>query len=114
MAILYCPVFDCQSVVCEFDGRFVLVELAFRGAVFHVACNYAPTCNPDHDEFFVHCINAIDSAVPTILCGDFNIVLDCIVECSGLCPFDVSCLLMSKLCYVVYDLFRLLCCGYLA
>ena len=33
VAVLYRPVFECKSVVCEFDGRFVLVELAFRGAV---------------------------------------------------------------------------------
>ena len=28
--------------MCEFDGRFILVELAFRGAVFRVASIYVP------------------------------------------------------------------------
>ena len=53
VAVLYQPVFECKSVVCEFDGRFVLVELAFRGAVFRVASIYAPNRNPDRDDFFV-------------------------------------------------------------
>lgn len=77
-------------MVCEFDGRFVLFELAFRGAVFRVACIYAPNRNPDRDGFFVRCVRAIDPAVPTLLCGDFNMVLDCVVNRHGSCPFDVA------------------------
>ena len=46
-------------MVCEFDGRFVLVELAFHGAVFRVACIYAPNRNPDRDDLFVRCVRAI-------------------------------------------------------
>lgn len=90
VAVLYRPVFECRSVVCEFDGRFVLVELAFRGAVFRVACIYAPNRNPDCDEFFVRWVSAIDPAVPTLLCGDLNTVLDRVVDRRGSCPFDVS------------------------
>ena len=47
-------------VVCEFDGRFVLVELAFHGAVFRVACIYAPNRSPYRDDLFVRCVSAID------------------------------------------------------
>ena len=90
VAVLYRPVFECKSVVCEFDGRFVLVELAFRGAVFRVASIYAPNRNPDRDDFFVRCANAIDPSVPTLLCGDFNTVFDRAVDRRGSCPFDVS------------------------
>ena len=90
VAVLYRPVFECKSVVCEFDGRFVLVELAFRGAVFRVASIYAPNRNPDRDDFFVRCANAIDPSVPTLLCGDFNTVFDRVVDRRGSCPFDVS------------------------
>lgn len=71
-------------------GRFVLVELAFHGAVFRMACIYAPNRNPDRDEFFFRCVSAIDPAVPTLLCGDFNTVLDRVVDRRGSCPFDVS------------------------
>jgi len=61
-----------------------------RGSVFCVACIYAPNPNPDRDDFFVRCVNAIDPAVPTLLCGDFNTVFDCAVDHRRLCPFDVS------------------------
>ena len=90
VAVLYRLVFEWKSVVCEFDGRFVLVELAFRGAVFRVASIYAPNRNADRDDFFVRCANAIDPSVPTLLCGDFNTVFDRVVDRRGSCPFDVS------------------------
>ena len=77
--------------MCEFDGRFVLVELAFRGAVFRVVSIYAPNRNPDRDDFFVRCVNAVDPSVPTLLCGDFNTVFDRVVDRRGSCSFDVSC-----------------------
>ena len=90
VAVLYRPIFECRSVVCEFDGRFVLVELPFRGAVFRVASIYAPNRNPDRDDFLVRCVNAIDPTVPTLLCGDFNTVIDRVADRRGSCPFDVS------------------------
>ena len=83
-SVLYWPVFEFKLVVCEFDGRFVLIELAFRGAVFRVASIYAPNRNPDRDDFFVRCVNAVDPSVPTLLCCDLNTVF------RGSCPFDVS------------------------
>ena len=89
-SVVCLQVFECKSVVCEFDGRFVLVELAFRGAVFRVASIYAPNRNPDRDEFFVRCVNAVDPSVPTLLCGDFNTVFDRVVDRRGTCPFYVS------------------------
>ena len=85
VAVLYRP------MVCKFDGRFVWVELAFRGAVFRVATIYAPKRNSDHDDFFVRCVNAVDLTVPTLLCGDFNMVLDHVIDRRDSCPFDVSC-----------------------
>ena len=84
------PIFECRSVVCKFDGRFVPVEFAFRGAVFHVASIHAPNRNPDRDDFFVWCVNAVDPTVPTLLCSDFSTVLDRVVDHRGSCPFDVS------------------------
>ena len=53
--------------------------MAFRGAVFRVAGIYAPNRNPDCDDIFVCCVNAVDPTVPTLLWGDFNTVLDRVV-----------------------------------
>ena len=113
VAVLYRPVFEYKSVVCEFDGRFVLVKLAFRGAVFRVASIYAPNRNPDRDDFFVRCVNAVDPSVPTLLCGDFNTVFDRVVDRRGSCPFDVprksSAMLSSLFRIVVLWIFGVFC-----
>ena len=55
-----------------------------------MASIYVPNRNPDHDDFFVRCVNAVDLTVPTLLCGDFNTVIDRVVDRRGSCPFDVS------------------------
>ena len=90
VVVLYRSVFECRSVVCEFDGHFVLVEFGLRGSVFHVASIYTPNRNPDRDTFWVRCVDSIDPAVPTLLCGDFNTALDRVRDRRGSCPFDVS------------------------
>ena len=69
VAVLYRPVFECKSVVCEFDGRFVLVELAFRGAVFRVASIYAPKRNPDRDDFFLFGVPMLVILLSLLFCA---------------------------------------------
>ena len=46
-------------MVSKFHGRFVLVDLAFHGAVFRLVCIYAPNRNPDRGDLFVRCVSAI-------------------------------------------------------
>ena len=111
VVVLYHSVLECRSVVCEFDGCFVLVEFGLRGSVFRVASIYATNCNPDCDTFFVRCIDSIDLPIRTILCGDFNNVLDRVLDRRRSCPFDVSCessaLLSAMLLdYCVVDIWR--------
>lgn len=69
--------------------RFVnlMVEFAFCGAVFRRACIYAPNRNPDCNDCFVHCVNAIDPAVPILLCGNFYTVFDYVLDRRELGPF---------------------------
>ena len=90
VVVLYRLVLECRSVVCEFDGRFVLVEFGLRGSVFRVASIYAPNRNPARDAFLVRCVDSTDPAFPILLCGNFNTVLDRVRDCRGSCPFDVS------------------------
>ena len=52
VVVLYRSVLECRSVVCEFDGRFVLVEFSLHGSVFSVASIYAPNRNPDDNAFW--------------------------------------------------------------
>lgn len=39
---------------------------------------------------FVRCVSVSDPALPTLLCGDFNMILDRVVSRCGWCPFDIS------------------------
>ena len=111
VAILYRPMLSC-SAMCDFGGRFVLAEFTFRDSVFRVACCYAPNRNPDRDAFLHRCTDSIDPSVPTLLCCDFNTVLDRVVDRRGSCPFDTpreSSILLStpfRDCCVV-DIWRL-------
>ena len=88
VAILHRPGFECWSVVNEFDSRFVLVKLGFRGVVFRVAM--LPIVSMTAMISFVSCLSGIDPAVPTLLCGNFNKVLGRVVDRRGSCPFYVS------------------------
>ena len=56
----------------DLDGH----EFSCRGKVFRVATVYAPNRNPDRNDFFDSVTSKLDVSVPTILCGDFNCVLD--------------------------------------
>ena len=65
------------------DGRFLMCEFSCRGKVFRVATVYAPNRNPDRNDFFDSVSSKMDVSVPTILCGDFNCVLDRSVDRRG-------------------------------
>ena len=69
-------------------GRFVQCEFSYRGKVFHVACVYAPNRNPECEEFFGDVCERVDPSAPTVLCGDFNAVFDCLLDHVGLHPVD--------------------------
>ena len=43
---------------------------------FHVVCIYTPNRNPERDSFLLPRSDLIDTSIPTLLCGDFNAVLD--------------------------------------
>ena len=53
-----------------------MAEFSRRDSAFRTASVYAPTRNPKRDKFFTSCVDFADPSVPTILCGDFNVVFD--------------------------------------
>lgn len=71
------------------SGRSLMVELKVSDNVFRVCSVYAPNHNPDRDRFLLDVATLIDSAVPTLLCGDFNTVFDRFADRRGSCPFDI-------------------------
>ena len=58
----------------------------FLGFLILVICVLVPDC----DAFLVRCVDSIDPAIPTLLCSDFNTVLENVLDRRRSCPFDVS------------------------
>ena len=88
--ILYRPRFSLTNSWIEDDGRFLMAEFKHNDSIFRLVCLYAPNRNPDRDEFFASCASSVDPSVPTVICGDFNAVLDRSLDRRGSNPLDNS------------------------
>ena len=88
--VVYCPHLTFVHSSCDDGGRFLLCEFLFREKVFWVACVYAPNRSPARYEFLDEVGDRIDPSVPTLLCGDFNTVVDRGLDRSGSDPLDTS------------------------
>lgn len=73
--ILFCPCLSLVSFSSD-AGRFVLWEFRFHEKLFRVVSLYASNRNPARDQFLDQVSSWVDPAVPTVICGDFNMVLD--------------------------------------
>ena len=58
------------------DGRLLMGEFSYLSKIFHIVNVYAPNRNPERNDFFDLVSSKMDITVPTVLCGDFNCVLD--------------------------------------
>lgn len=86
--ILYRPKFELTNSVSDPDGRFVLAHFKHREICFGVASIYAPNRNPERNDFLHYCIDQIDPSIPTVICGDFNTVMDRSLDRRGSFPLD--------------------------
>ena len=89
-AILYQPSFSLSKSCIDSGGRFVLAHFNRDDVTFGLACAYAPNRNPDRNEFLDYCIEQVDVAVPTVICGDFNCVFDRSLDRRGSVASDTS------------------------
>ena len=76
VAVLFKPTFTLVNAVTDFSGRFVRARLCRAGATFNVVSLYAPNLRSDRLLFFPSLLPSLDPGVPTLLCGDFNSVMD--------------------------------------
>ena len=72
------------------EGRLVLVEFATRELSFRVCCLYAPNQVRERSAFFESVCSIIDPGIPTVVCGDFNTVVDRSTDRRGSDPLDMS------------------------
>ena len=76
VAVLFKPTFSLVEFVSDSSGRFICARLLHAGATFDVVLFYAPNLRADRLLFFPSLLPLLDSGVPTLLCGDFNSVMD--------------------------------------
>ena len=99
---------------CDAEGRFLCGEFSFSDQVFRVACFFAPNRNPARNDFFEDVADRLDPTVPTIVCGDFNTVIDRALDRAGSDAADTlreSTVALSHLfdSVCVTDIWRYLC-----
>ena len=86
VAILYRPEFDLVGWSRDQEGRFVRCELAKEDQTVQVCNVYGPNQAQAGFEFFGSLLALIDPNTPTVLCGDFNTVVDAQLDRFGCNP----------------------------
>ena len=104
--ILFHPCLSLVSSRSDTSGRLISCDFSLRDVLFRVVCIYAPNRNPDRDSFLDEISESMDPAVPTILAGDFNTVLDRALDRQGSTASDTS----RESSAALARLFREACC----
>ena len=86
VAILYHPALDLVGWSRDRDGRFVRCELARDDYHLQICNIYGPNQAKAGSAFFESLSALIDSDTPTVLCGDFNTVVDADLDRFGCNP----------------------------
>ena len=68
------------------DGRYTCVELSKQNFVFRLHCIYGPNTKNEGMNFFGSLFRYIDPLIPNFFCGDFNTVLDPVLDRAGCNP----------------------------
>lgn len=83
VAILYRKSLSIVQSFKDTDGRLVGCEVKYNDYHFQVACVYGPNNKAAGSVFFESLYQALDPDVPAFLCGDFNMVLDPVLDRFG-------------------------------
>ena len=75
--------FELVSSFCDGAGRLASAVFKWHDVVFRVTSLYAPSRNPDGDRFLDYVLDNFDSALPTVLLGDFNTVFNRLLDRRG-------------------------------
>ena len=88
VAILFKPNFSLESCFCDQSGRLVIGNFKTLNRQFQVACLYGPNKKTLGQTFFESFFQALDIDFPVFLCGDFNTVVDPLIDRSGCNPLS--------------------------
>lgn len=85
-AVLYRNRFQLDKQVSDQCGRFQILHFSYGTACFQVVNLYGPNKKSDGDPFFEDLLSRLHPALQTILCGDFNTVVDASLDRRGCNP----------------------------
>lgn len=89
VAILFKPFFTVDHDASDADGRLQIATFTMTSCAsssFQVACLYGPNQKVPGEQFFASLHPQLDAALPLIVCGDFNTVVDPLVDRFGCNP----------------------------
>ena len=86
VAILYHPESSMSHCSRDSGGRLVCAEFLWGDIAFQLANIYGPNSKRDGDLFFESLYSVLDPDTPLILCGDFNTVVDPVLDRRGCNP----------------------------
>jgi exonuclease III len=75
VVILCRPSVTLLSVVCTIAGRFLSLKVRHETKDLVVSCVYAPSHNPERNDFFEAILALLDPTADNLMMGDFNSVL---------------------------------------
>lgn len=82
-AILHTDALSVVSSVSDHCGRSQIVHFSLGDVTFQLANIYGPNKKQDGIEFFASLLPLLDPTLQTILCGDFNTVVDASIDRRG-------------------------------
>lgn len=86
VAILYSPCLTICKSATDSDGRLQVVQFSHNSTVFQLVNLYGPNQRKSGTAFFSSIPPFLDMSLPSIVCGDFNTVVDPTIDRTGCNP----------------------------
>ncbi|CAB3997114.1 Hypothetical predicted protein [Paramuricea clavata] len=89
IAVLYKPSLSVDAEIFDDIGRLQVIKFSVCGTAsssFQLVNVYGPNRKPDGEVFFESIGSQVDASLPTIVCGDFNTVVDPAIDRFGCNP----------------------------
>ena len=86
VAVLYNPSLTVLSSASDSQGRLQVIHFSFQSISFQLVNIYGPNQKNPGIEFFNSILPLLDISLPTLICGDFNTVVDPYIDRKGCNP----------------------------
>ena len=86
VAVLYHPSLTVLSSSADSQGRLQVIHFSFLSIPFQLVNVYGPNQKNAGIEFFQSILPMLNVSLPTLICGDFNTVVDPLIDRTGCNP----------------------------